>query len=86
MRKHNNGFMQANNRRKQKHIQVIFGAFFFLGMYYLEILVVFKSSFKRFFFLIIILGNTIFVTSASLKCFNVFHLFCPNNPKAQVKK
>lgn len=29
MRKHNNGFMQANNRRKQKHIQVIFGAFFF---------------------------------------------------------
>lgn len=29
MRKHNNGFMQANNGRKQNHIQVIFGVFFF---------------------------------------------------------
>lgn len=27
MRKHNNGFMQANNGRKQNHIQVIFGVF-----------------------------------------------------------
>lgn len=63
MRKHNNGFMQANNGRKQ--IKVLLRFFFFLNYNF---------------------GNTIFVTSASLKCFNVFHLFFPNNTKAQVKK